>query len=159
MGVALINVALGVTSGEGFCQIDANGCVTDGAGVYGDGEACTIAVLEDGLLTATEWAVEIPNPSHGCISDYVTIGSTRYCGSLGPNGVAVAAGSTFSWRSDGSVIGAGWTICAQRPMTMISMPELEVYGNPARVAPSVAVRVDSAEATTNVTAFAVQLLG
>ena len=93
------------------------------------------------------------------VTDDVTIGSTRYCGSLGPNGVAVAAGSTFSWRSDGSVIGAGWTICAQRPMTMISMPELEVYGNPARVAPSVAVRVDSAEATTNVTAFAVQLLG
>jgi hypothetical protein len=43
---------------------------------------------------------------------------------------------------------------------MISIPELEVYGNPARVTPSTtAVRVDSAEATANLTAFAVNILG
>jgi hypothetical protein len=49
---------------------------------------------------------------------------------------------------------------ANAAQTMISIPELEVYGNPARVTPSTAaVRVDSAEATANLTAFAIQILG
>ena len=93
-----------VTAGETFCQIDANGCATDGAGEHGNDEACTVQVNQAGYLTATEFDTESGY-------DYVTIGGTRYEGRNGPYGVAVGAGSTFQWQSDHSVTNAGWTIC------------------------------------------------
>lgn len=43
--------------------------------------------------------------------DWVNISGTRHQGRTGPNGVAVAAGSLFTGRSDSSVTRAGWTIC------------------------------------------------
>ena len=95
--------ALRVTSGSEFCQIDAN-CATDGAGAHGNNEACTIHVDVAGTLTATQFDTEHEY-------DYVTIGEISYHGSTSPSGVAVAAGSNFTWRSDGSVVNAGWTIC------------------------------------------------
>ena len=91
----------------GPCAIDADGCATDGSGDsdHGNNERCTITVGDAGYLTSqgpfeteTFW-------------DYVTIGGDRYQGSTGPDGVAVAAGSNFTWQSDGSVTNAGWTIC------------------------------------------------
>ena len=93
-----------MTSGSSFCQIDALGCATDGAGGHGNNEACTIRVDAAGTLTATQFHTE------SCC-DYVNISGILYRGSTGPNGVAVAAGSTFAWGSDGSVTNAGWTIC------------------------------------------------
>ena len=99
-----MNVGLEVTAGSSFCQIDANGCATDGAGAHGNYEACTIRVGAAGTLTATQFDTETGY-------DYITIGGIRYEGSTGPTGVAVAAGSTFTWLSDGSVTRAGWTIC------------------------------------------------
>ena len=98
---------LEVTSGANFCQIDANGCATDGEGAHGNGEACTISVTAAGFVTATQFDTESGY-------DYVAIGGTRYQGRAGPNGVAVAAGSFFTWRSDGSVTNAGWTICFRK---------------------------------------------
>lgn len=96
-------VVLQVQSGSG-CQIDSRGCATDGPGEHGDNEDCTIRVPSSGRLTATQFDTERN-------FDYVTIGGARYEGTAGPDGVAVAAGSTFTWRSDGSVTNAGWTIC------------------------------------------------
>jgi len=61
------------------------------------------------MLTATHFDTE---PGF----DYVTIGSDRYYGSNGPSNVAVAAGSTFSWRADHSVTNTGWVICFHAPM-------------------------------------------
>ena len=98
-----LSIGLEVTSGSSFCQIDAN-CATDGAGAHGNNEACTIRVGAAGTLTATEFHTE------SCC-DYVNISDILYRGNTGPNGVAVAAGSTFAWGSDGSVTNAGWTIC------------------------------------------------
>ena len=47
--------------------------------------------------------------------DYVTIAGRRYSGRTGPNGVAVSAGSSFTWRSDRSVTNDGWIICWAAP--------------------------------------------
>jgi len=99
---------LELTPGSSFCEIDANGCATDGGGAYGNDERCTIQVTADGTLTATQFNVE---PDSTCRSDFVTIDGTKYCGGTGPSNVAVAAGSTFTWHSDGDIIRAGWTIC------------------------------------------------
>ena len=43
--------------------------------------------------------------------DYLTINGQRFQGTTGPNNVAVAAGSSFTWRSDGSIANTGFTIC------------------------------------------------
>ena len=106
LGRCMVSTCKGleVTSGANFCQIDANGCATDGEGAHGNGEACTVRVAAAGFVTATQFDTE------SCC-DRVTIGGTPYRGLTGPNGVAVAAGSLFTWRSDGSVTRAGWTIC------------------------------------------------
>jgi len=93
-----------VSAGASYCQLNANNCVSDGTGNHGDNEACTINVLGAGKLTATDF-----NTESGY--DYVTIGGTRYSGGTGPSNVAVAAGSTFTWRSDSSITSAGFTIC------------------------------------------------
>ena len=108
---------LEVTAGASFCQIDANGCATDGAGPHGNDEACTIQVNAAGYLTATEFDTESGY-------DFVTIGGTRYQGRSGPLAVAASAGSTFQWQSDGSVTNAGWTICLgkTRPHAAIAVP-------------------------------------
>jgi len=98
---------LTVASGASFCQIDANGCATDGAGEHGDDEACSIRASAAGTLTATQFDTE------SCC-DRVNISGTLYRGSTGPDGVAVAAGSTFTWLSDHSVTRAGWTICLSK---------------------------------------------
>jgi len=95
---------LQVSAGASYCQVDANNCVSDGTGNHGDNEACTINVLGAGTLTATDFDTETGY-------DYVTIGGTRYSGGTGPSNVAVAAGSTFTWRSDSSITNAGFTIC------------------------------------------------
>ena len=94
-----------MTAGASFCQIDANGCATDGAGEHGNGEECTIQVNQAGYLTATEFDTE---PGY---RDYVTINGWWYEGRSGPYREAVSAGSTFQWHSDYSVTNAGWTIC------------------------------------------------
>ena len=119
--------SLEVVHGSSFCEIDSNGCVTDGAGVYGHSEACTIRVGVDGALTAPSFWIDTHN-------DWVTIGSNshKYRGHNGPSNVAVAAGSTFTWRSRrcnwwgwceggryrgqgwSAFPGQGWTICLNR---------------------------------------------
>jgi len=150
-------VGLEVTSGSSFCQIDANGCATDGAGDHGNNEACTIRVNVAGTLTAHQFDTESGY-------DHVTIGGRRYEGSTGPNGVAVAANSTFAWQSDVSITNSGWTICLTanpRAMTlgaMITLPEVEVYGNPIPYALPPAVDITAPESAQNLTAFLTQMM-
>ena len=98
------NAAFTVTAGAEFCQPVGTSCVHDGVGDHGNNEACTVRVVNAGTLTATAFDTESDY-------DWVTIGTTRYEGSTGPNLVPVSAGETFSWRSDGSAVNAGWTIC------------------------------------------------
>jgi len=99
---------LAVASGGGsYCQIDANGCATDGVGDYGNSEDCTIIAGVAGFLTATEFNTEKN-------FDEVTIGANQYSGSEGFSNIFVEAGSTFTWHSDSSVKGDGWTICFTR---------------------------------------------
>ena len=47
-----------MTSGTQYCSLDADGCVTDGPGAYGYRDRCTIRVLTDGWLQATEFDVQ-----------------------------------------------------------------------------------------------------
>lgn len=35
----------------------------------------------------------------------------RYSGTVGPNGVTVAAGTTITWSSDASIANTGFTVC------------------------------------------------
>ena len=158
----MLCVGLEVTSGSSFCQIDDNGCATDGAGGHGNNEACTIRVDGAGTLTAYQFDTE-PRFDNVTYYDYVTIGGTRYDGSTGPNGVAVAAGSTFAWQSDGSITNSGWTICLtanqrSRSRALIALPEVEVYGNPIPYPLPPAVDITTPESAQNLTAFLAQMM-
>ena len=87
-------VPMRVVSGTSYCQLDENGCVTDGPGDYGDDEDCTVKTNVAGSLTATDFSTEYN-------VDGVTIGGIQYNGKDGPYRAAIAAGETFSWHSDG----------------------------------------------------------
>ena len=78
--------------------------MTDGVGHHGNNEACTVEVLQTGLLSATEFQTESGY-------DYIIIGGRRYQGTSGPSNLSVTAGTRFTWRSDGSVTNPGWTVC------------------------------------------------
>lgn len=88
------------------CTVTSSGtCFTDGAGSHANSERCTIAVNQDVVLTATQFSTER-------YYDYLTVGSTRFSGSgAGLTGTFVTAGTTISWRSDGSVTYPGFTVC------------------------------------------------
>jgi len=100
-----------VTSGSDYCQVSGEGnCVTSGPSDYGNNEACSIEVMEDGALFSKD-SFDVVS-STNCADDALIIGNERYCGNnTGPQGVQVVAGSTFTWESDGSDTSAGWTIC------------------------------------------------
>ena len=102
--IACTGCPLEVSSGMNYCQIDPNGCATDGSGNHGNDERCSILVNAAGTLTATSFDTEAGY-------DHVTLGGTEYSGATGPNRVSVAQNTVFTWVSDGSVTKAGWTIC------------------------------------------------
>ena len=91
-------------------------CVTNGRTPYINGEGCTIEVLATaGVLYSTAFDVEQYN---NCSYDFLTIGDQKFCGSAGPDGVAVTAGGTMmTWRSGVFATAGGWTVCwgASRP--------------------------------------------
>ena len=95
-----------VVRGSTYCQVTNNGaCVTDGVGNHGNNERCEVVATRALYATAAFFSTET-------YFDYITIGSTRWSGSTGPSNVRMAAGATMSWFADGSVIYAGFTICA-----------------------------------------------
>ena len=95
-----------VTSGAAFCKIALNGqCVTDGTNSnYGNNEACTIELQQNGRVSSTEFSTE-----YGY--DHVTIDGTDFTGSTGPDDFTVSPSTTIRWTTDGSGTRAGWTIC------------------------------------------------
>lgn len=99
-----------IVSGAQYCEVTNGGlCVTDGTGNYGDNEACVVRADATMTVTATEFDVE----SHSsCSYDSLTIGGSQYCGSVGPQGVTMEAGSTMTWSTDFSVNAAGFVVCS-----------------------------------------------
>ena len=99
-----------IVSGGQFCEVTNGGlCITDGAGNYGDNEACAVRADVTMTVTATEFGVE----SHSrCEHDALTINWRKYCGSAGPQGVTMEAGSTMTWSSDYSNGGVGFVVCS-----------------------------------------------
>ena len=105
-----------------ICEIDRNGCATGVDAVYGRSE-CTIRVNFAGTLTATTFNagsgvydrldinLDIGDTGPPCYAGNCAPTSTRYMGTTGPNGVAVAAGSAFRWLTSSSSSGGRWTIC------------------------------------------------
>ena len=113
-----------MTAGAQWCTLtshtaeypDADQCVTDGIGVpHGNNERCTMLVNQAAILFAPVFDTENRY-------DYITIydenGYSRgqYSGgsSAWPaEGVPMGAGSTFTWRTDGSVTNGGFIICSR----------------------------------------------
>ena len=126
-------------TGATDCQIDANGCATDGAGNHGNNEACTVRVPQAGTLTATEFSTESGYDIVAILHGIGTWNSydVQYSGEVGPRNVNVAAGSMVVWRSDTSTVGAGWTICwapyAQAPSLA---PQYEPICAPVSTSPT-----------------------
>jgi hypothetical protein len=100
-----------VLSGGSHCEVTSDGrCITDGIGNYGNYEYCTFRAEVSMTVTTTVFGTESGY-------DFITIGGTRYSGSTGPMNVQVAAGSTVTWNSDGSVTGTGFQICTDTPLS------------------------------------------
>ena len=80
---------LEVIMGSEFCQLTGSErpghqtCVTDGAGPYGNDEACTVRFGASGTVTATEFDTESGY-------DFVDVAGVRYDGRVGPQAVAVS---------------------------------------------------------------------
>ena len=95
-----------VVSGSEFCHITDNGrCVTDGQGQYGNQESCRVMALRPLSLTTTQYSVEYNY-------DHLTVGGVRFDNGHGPQGMKLPAGSDLVWKTDGSAVGAGFTVCA-----------------------------------------------
>ena len=95
-----------VVSGSQFCHITFNGrCVTDGEGQYGNRENCRVKALRPLSLTTAQYSVESSY-------DYLTVGGVKFNSGYGPEGMKLPAGSELVWRTDGSSVRAGFTVCA-----------------------------------------------
>ena len=95
-----------VTAGGNHCQLDSNGCVTDGSNNYGNSESCTVTADQAITVSSTYFSTET-------YFDRIQIGTTRFTGSTGPSNVAIAPGQTMTWYTDSSVTNGGFVICAQ----------------------------------------------
>ena len=83
-----------ITAGSSYCSVTTGGtCVTDGVGLHSNNERCTMTASVALLATSTYFSTEAG-------WDYITIGTTRYSGTSGPSGVAMAAGETMTWYAD-----------------------------------------------------------
>jgi hypothetical protein len=74
---------------------------------YGIYESCTITAQVAVTLSVTAFSTE----ADGCQYDYLTVNGNKYCGTTGPGGVQVAAGSTITWTSDVNTGGSGFEVC------------------------------------------------
>jgi hypothetical protein len=78
---------------------------------YTNTQQCIITAREDVTLSVEAFNVEGPN----CGWDSLTVNGNQYCGTTGPGGVQVAAGSTITFTSDSSVTSYGFEICGACP--------------------------------------------
>jgi hypothetical protein len=105
-----------VTSGQEYCSIDADGCVTDGDGQHAyEGASCEVKVLVAGELSS-EGAFELDE-----YGEHIHIGNKFYpprqgrSGPKAPSKVSVDAGSTFKWSSSSLDNRLGWKLCLTPP--------------------------------------------
>eukprot|EP00037_Helgoeca_nana_P027675 m.318298 g.318298 ORF g.318298 m.318298 type:complete len:385 (+) comp27572_c0_seq8:291-1445(+) len=100
------------------CVSTSNGtCVTDGPGNYLGNENCSFRMITNATLSVTQWRT---NSGY----DYMTIGSIRYFGANSPDGVMLAAGSSFTWTTNTFGHSGGFTICASNTGTDCSVVTL-----------------------------------
>jgi hypothetical protein len=86
------------------CVVDGN-CFSShasaGSSDYPNGYDCTFTASAAGVLRSESFSVE---PSaNACTAneyDHLTVGGTRYCGTSSPDGVSVAAGESFVWKTN-----------------------------------------------------------
>jgi len=75
---------------------------------YGSFESCDVSFAQAMMLSVSLFDVE---QGDGCPFDALEVDGVSYCGGQ-PEGLDGVVTSTFTWRSDGSVTGAGFKICA-----------------------------------------------
>eukprot|EP00492_Amphilonche_elongata_P005723 TRINITY_DN91_c0_g1_i11.p1 TRINITY_DN91_c0_g1~~TRINITY_DN91_c0_g1_i11.p1 ORF type:complete len:986 (+),score=193.47 TRINITY_DN91_c0_g1_i11:55-3012(+) len=113
-----------VTSGrDRFCEIDSNGCITDGSGDYGNYEHCEIRVNAAGTLAVSQFNVEYHDD---CAFDKLSVDGVDYCGTNSPDGVQVHVGSTILWDTDDSVQEQGWTICLTGKYPSVTVVDVNI---------------------------------
>eukprot|EP00966_Prymnesium_polylepis_P029037 673308-Prymnesium_polylepis.1 len=109
---------------------------------YGNGESCSITVESTTSLLVEHFDVAPMTSSYAWsygggwtydkCDDYLSIDSVQYCGSSGPDGVPMLAGSTIEWLSDQNVVASGWRICGavppSPPPTAVFVPLLSSSG-------------------------------
>ena len=92
-----------ILSGSQYCSLYNGGsCV--GNEPYHNNERCNITALQPLYATAHRFDTE-------SFFDYLSIGRTRYSGSMGPTNVRMRANDNMTWHTDGSVTDDGWYIC------------------------------------------------
>jgi hypothetical protein len=90
----------------GPCELDSDGCWTDGAGTYGNNERCSICTRRSGYVSA----VGVFDTEGGSY-DYLTISGNNYGGDDEPDNVYIISNGCINWRSDSSVTRDGWSLC------------------------------------------------
>jgi len=120
------------------CEIDLQGCVTDGEGKYTDGISCTFTANYDGFLYFPEFDINDDVYYYeGCPHDEIQIGSFDYCGirkqfqyNDDPDGTFVTAGEEIKFiTSDGKKsangVGEGFTVCLVKKETQFSFQHMQ----------------------------------
>jgi hypothetical protein len=99
-----------IDSGGGYCQVDG-ACVTDGAGNYGNDEACAFTLTGPATLTREEF--RIFGYLGPCSWDWLRVAGTKYCDGYNPFPAALelTAATAFDFRTDGAWNYAGFRIC------------------------------------------------
>jgi hypothetical protein len=106
-------VANAFSVSSGSCRTNSDGSCFYSPhypGYYGNSQTCSITVGANTLLDPQAF-----NTESGY--DWLTVNGVQYQGTTGPTGVLVTAGSTISWRTDGSVTRTGFAICSGTPAT------------------------------------------
>ena len=106
-------------TGGQYCggSTDATGatCWQDTSGDYGENEECSFTLTGAATLFRAEWGLEA---SSNCGADFVQVnGGSKYCGSQSdttafPASLSVSGLTTFTFKTDHSVTGSGFKICA-----------------------------------------------
>ena len=90
-----------ITAGNDACElVDNSNCfqTKDYPNVYALGKTCTITMNKAGKLNVLGFGVEYVSIEN-CDRSHLTVHSSKYCGTTGPNGVNMNTNDTISWKS------------------------------------------------------------
>jgi hypothetical protein len=92
------------------CTVTADNCFRSAnyPDSYPNNDTCNITVLVPDTLVVRSFNIESG-------SDFLTVDSVNYSGTLGPEGVSVTPGTLISWSSDHIATRAGVKICGTAP--------------------------------------------